>query len=41
MFLHAARLAFDHPGSGERVELVAPLPPECETLLSQLPARAA
>jgi 23S rRNA pseudouridine955/2504/2580 synthase len=36
MFLHARRLAFDHPASGERVELEAPLPPECATLLSQL-----
>jgi len=37
MFLHARRLAFDHPASGERIELAAPLPPECETLLTQLP----
>lgn len=36
MFLHARRLAFDHPASGERIELAAPLPAECETLLSQL-----
>ncbi|HEV8691791.1 MAG TPA: RluA family pseudouridine synthase [Ideonella sp.] len=36
MFLHARRLAFDHPASGERIELVAPLPPECETLLASL-----
>jgi 23S rRNA pseudouridine955/2504/2580 synthase len=36
MFLHARRLAFDHPASGERIELLAPLPPECETLLAQL-----
>ena len=36
MFLHARRLAFDHPASGERIELVAPLPPECETLLATL-----
>jgi len=36
MFLHARRLAFDHPGLGERVELEAPLPPECEALLGQL-----
>jgi 23S rRNA pseudouridine955/2504/2580 synthase len=38
MFLHAKRLAFDHPASAERIELLAPLPPECETLLAQLPA---
>lgn len=36
MFLHARRLAFDHPASGERIELQAPLPPECETLLASL-----
>jgi 23S rRNA pseudouridine955/2504/2580 synthase len=36
MFLHARKLAFDHPASGERVELQAPLPPECETLLRHL-----
>jgi 23S rRNA pseudouridine955/2504/2580 synthase len=34
MFLHAGRLAFDHPASGERITLSAPLPPECEKLLS-------
>jgi 23S rRNA pseudouridine955/2504/2580 synthase len=33
MFLHARQLAFDHPASGERITLVAPLPSECETLL--------
>lgn len=36
MFLHARRLAFDHPASGERIELSAPLPVECETLLGCL-----
>ena len=36
MFLHARRLAFDHPASGERIELEAPLPPECATLLKHL-----
>ncbi len=36
MFLHARRLAFDHPASGERIELETPLPPECATLLTQL-----
>jgi 23S rRNA pseudouridine1911/1915/1917 synthase len=25
-FLHATRLAFDHPLSGERVEVISPLP---------------
>ena len=33
MFLHAWRLQFDHPASGERVELVAPLPPDLEKFL--------
>jgi 23S rRNA pseudouridine955/2504/2580 synthase len=36
MFLHARELAFDHPASGERITLQAPLPPECATLLAQL-----
>jgi 23S rRNA pseudouridine955/2504/2580 synthase len=31
MFLHAWRLQFNHPASGERVELLAHLPPELET----------
>ena len=36
MFLHARQLAFDHPASGERITLTAPLPTECETLLATL-----
>lgn len=36
MFLHARRLGFDHPVSGERVELEAPLPPDCTALLETL-----
>ena len=36
MFLHARRLAFDHPASGARIELAAPLPAECATLLARL-----
>ena len=36
MFLHARRLAFDHPASGERIELTAPLPADCATLLTHL-----
>jgi 23S rRNA pseudouridine955/2504/2580 synthase len=36
MFLHARELSFDHPASGERMTLNAPLPPECETLLARL-----
>jgi 23S rRNA pseudouridine955/2504/2580 synthase len=36
MFLHARRLRFVHPGSGETIELEAPLPAECEALLHAL-----
>ena len=36
MFLHAQKLAFDHPASGERIGLSAPLPPECAKLLGVL-----
>ena len=36
MFLHARRLAFDHPASGVRVTLEAPLPAECVRLLGVL-----
>jgi 23S rRNA pseudouridine955/2504/2580 synthase len=36
MFLHARRLAFDHPASGERVHLESPLPAECVRLLGVL-----
>jgi len=32
-FLHAARLAFDHPISGARIELTAPLPPDLDAAL--------
>jgi 23S rRNA pseudouridine955/2504/2580 synthase len=38
MFLHARRLAFDHPVSGARIELQAPLPEQCATLLARLAA---
>jgi 23S rRNA pseudouridine955/2504/2580 synthase len=38
MFLHAARLAFAHPVSAERIELHAPLPPPHAALLQALPA---
>jgi 23S rRNA pseudouridine955/2504/2580 synthase len=37
MFLHARRLAFDHPASGQRLELEAPLPQACRALLGALP----
>jgi len=36
MFLHARQLAFDHPATGERVTLDAPMPPECTALLQRL-----
>jgi 23S rRNA pseudouridine955/2504/2580 synthase len=32
MFLHARELAFDHPATGERITLAAPLPADCATL---------
>jgi 23S rRNA pseudouridine1911/1915/1917 synthase len=35
-FLHAERLAFTHPETGERVEFNSPLPPELTTLLTEL-----
>ena len=40
MFLHARRLRFDHPASGESLQLEAPLPAECEALLQALAALA-
>ncbi len=36
MFLHAARLGFAHPASGERVELQAALPGDCARLVAAL-----
>ena len=36
MFLHARRLRFQHPASGEVIELAAPLPAECNALLAAL-----
>ena len=35
-FLHAWRLAFDHPGDGTRVELTEPLPPDLQSVLDRL-----
>jgi 23S rRNA pseudouridine1911/1915/1917 synthase len=35
-FLHAARLAFEHPLTGERLELESPLPAELQTHLNGL-----
>jgi 23S rRNA pseudouridine1911/1915/1917 synthase len=39
-FLHAAKIAFSHPRTGERMELRAPLPPELRAFLHTL-AKAA
>jgi 23S rRNA pseudouridine955/2504/2580 synthase len=36
MFLHAARLRVTHPASGERLELVSPLPAQCQAFLERL-----
>jgi 23S rRNA pseudouridine955/2504/2580 synthase len=38
MFLHARRLSFEHPASGEVIELEASLPAECLQLLQALAA---
>ena len=35
-FLHARRLAFDHPFTGERVDLESPLPEELDSFLGRL-----
>ncbi len=34
-FLHATRLAFDHPLTGERIELVSPLPADLQAALAR------
>jgi len=36
MFLHARRLRFEHPATGEGIELEAPLPAECEAFVQAL-----
>ena len=36
MFLHARRLRFTHPGTGEVIELESPLPAECAALMNAL-----
>jgi 23S rRNA pseudouridine1911/1915/1917 synthase len=36
-FLHAARLAFTHPGDQRRMQFVAPLPDDLEDVLDDLP----
>jgi 23S rRNA pseudouridine1911/1915/1917 synthase len=35
-FLHAARLGFPHPFTGETVEVESPLPPELDVFLAQI-----
>ncbi|WP_290644185.1 RluA family pseudouridine synthase [Aquabacterium sp.] len=40
MFLHARYLRLPHPVTGDDIVLEAPLPPECDTLLSALSAVA-
>jgi 23S rRNA pseudouridine1911/1915/1917 synthase len=35
-FLHAGKLAFDHPVTGERLQFDDPLPPELREVLDQL-----
>jgi 23S rRNA pseudouridine1911/1915/1917 synthase len=35
-FLHAAALAFDHPGSGERVDFLSPLPEDLRSVLATI-----
>jgi 23S rRNA pseudouridine1911/1915/1917 synthase len=35
-FLHAYRLAFEHPGTGERVEFTSPLPPDLDEVRGRL-----
>jgi 23S rRNA pseudouridine1911/1915/1917 synthase len=34
-FLHATRLAFDHPFTGERIEIVSPLPQDLQAALAR------
>ena len=36
-FLHAARLVFKHPRDGRRLEFIAPLPDELQSVLDDLP----
>lgn len=38
LFLHAARLAFDHPVTGERIECESPLPPDLAAVVEGLGA---
>jgi 23S rRNA-/tRNA-specific pseudouridylate synthase len=36
MFLHAAKLSFEHPASGARVELASALPAELEKFRARM-----
>ena len=36
MFLHAARITFTDPGSGQILKLEAPLPPELQAAVQRL-----
>ena len=36
MFLHAAKISFVHPHSGQRIRFESPLPPECQAYLGTL-----
>lgn len=36
LFLHSARLQFAHPGTGARIKVESPLPPELTTVLERL-----
>lgn len=38
-FLHAARLAFTHPGDGRRVEFESPLSPDLQSVLDEIAER--
>jgi 23S rRNA pseudouridine955/2504/2580 synthase len=38
MFLHARRIAFEHPGDGRRVVLESPLPADCRVFVERLAA---
>jgi len=40
MFLHAAKLSFEHPISGERLLIEAPLPTDLTAFLDALNAQA-
>ena len=35
-FLHASRLAFPHPFTGERIDVASPLPPDLTEYLATL-----